>query len=137
MWDGFVGVLTDGSVGVAVGAVVGVLASPLVGVVVGAPVAWVEGMVVLLLSAGAFPQAVIDNASSKAKTIHRILFINSVHSIFLFVQIECTKYLAFCIILTLIGTVCKHLSYGAPIITAKVKGIRIAPLTDQLVALFV
>ena len=123
VWDGLVGAVVgavvgvlEGAVvgvvaGVLEGAVVGVLAGALVGEVVGVSVIWVVEVGASLLSAGSFLQAVIDITSSKARTIHRILFINSVHSILFFVKIKFRKQLVFCIILTLIGTVCKCL-YG-------------------------
>ena len=127
VWDGLVGAVVGAVVGVlegavvgvvagvlegaVVGTVVGVLAGALVGVVVGVSVIWVVEVVASLLSAGSFLQAVIDITSSKARTIHRILFINSVHSILFFVKIKFRKQLVFCIILTLIGTICKCL-YG-------------------------
>jgi hypothetical protein len=114
VWDGLVDGVVGAVVGVLAGKLVGVVAvvpaGVLVGVVVGAPTAWVVGMVVPLLSAGAFPQAVIDKTVSKAKTIHIIRLINSVHSVSFFAYKLLANYMQFLhsAILTQIDTLCKH-----------------------------
>ena len=88
VWDGLVGAVVGAVVGVLEGAVVGVvvsvLAGALVGEVVGVSMLWVVEVVASLLSAGSFLQAVIDTTSNKARITHRILFINSVHSVLVF-----------------------------------------------------